>query len=96
MKFSTLLDQARQYPSNTFSARRVDGTDGQVPVPTLLEEVEALAARLSQAGIRPGMQIGLQAANGYEYVLWDLAAIRHGALKPAVPEELSPENLAAL
>lgn len=96
MKFANLLERARQHTSNTFSARRVDGTDHRTSVPTLLDEVEALAARLSQAGIRPGMQIGLQAANGYEYVVWDLAAIRLGAIIHAVPEELAPEKLAAL
>jgi long-subunit acyl-CoA synthetase (AMP-forming) len=96
MKFATLLERARQHTSNTFSARRVDGSDHQVTIPILLDEVEALAARLSQAGIRPGMQIGLQGANGYEYVLWDLVAIRLGVLIHAVPEELTPEKLAAL
>lgn len=96
MNFATLLERARHHTSNTFSARRVDGSDHQVSIPALLDEVEALAARLKQAGIRSGMQIGLQAANGYEYVLWDLAAIRLGALIHAVPEDLSPEKLAAL
>lgn len=96
MKFATLLERARQHTSNTFSARRVDGSDHKVFIPTLLEEVDTLAARLTQAGIRPGMQIGLQAANGYEYVLWDLAAIKIGALIHAVPEDLTPEKFAAL
>lgn len=96
MKFATLLEQARHHTSNTLSARRVDGSDYQVSIPALLDEVEALAARLTRAGFRPGMQIGLQAGNGYEYVLWDLAAIKLGAIIHAVPEELSPEKLAAL
>ncbi|MBB4730431.1 AMP-binding protein [Xanthomonas arboricola] len=96
MKFATLLERAHQHTSNTFSARRVDGSDRQVSIPALLDEVDALTAKLTQAGIRSGMQIGLQAANGYEYVLWDLAAIRLGALIHAVPEELPPEKLAAL
>ncbi|HDS1512133.1 AMP-binding protein [Stenotrophomonas maltophilia] len=96
MKFSTLLERARQYSASTFSARRVDGSDHQVTFPTLLDEVETLATRLTQAGVRPGMQIGLQVGNGYEHVLWDLAAIRLGVLIHAVPEELTSEKLAAL
>lgn len=96
MNFATLLERARQHVSATFSARRVDGSDHKVSIPELLDEVEVLADRLAQAGLRSGMQIGLQAANSYEFVLWDLAAIRLGALIHTVPEELPPEKLAAL
>ena len=96
MNFATLLERARGHASNTLSARRVDGNDHLVSVPALLDDVEALAVRLNQAGIRPGMQIGLQAGNGYEYLLWDLAAIKLGAVIHTVPEELPPEKLAAL
>jgi long-chain acyl-CoA synthetase len=96
MNFDDLLERARHHASNTVYARRPDGSDHRVSVPALLDDVDRLAARLTRAGIRRGMQFGLQGGNSYEYLLWDLAAIRLRAVIHAVPEELSPEKLAAL
>ncbi|MET3139438.1 long-chain acyl-CoA synthetase [Undibacterium sp. GrIS 1.2] len=46
----------------------------------LIEQVERLAAALSESGVSAGDRIGVCAANGLEWVLLDLAALRLGAV----------------
>lgn len=46
----------------------------------LMQQVEHLAAALSAKGVRAGDRIGVCAANGPEWVLLDLAALRLGAI----------------
>lgn len=96
MDFENLFDQARKHPGAEVSARKADGDTCTVPSAQLLDEAQALADRLAASGVTRGMQIGLQAQNGYEYLLWDLAAIRLGAVLHTLPEDLPADAIAAV
>jgi long-chain acyl-CoA synthetase len=96
LNFENLFEKAGGNASALISARRANGEDCTVTFAALLGDVDTLAGRLSAAGVARGMQIGLQASNCYEYLLWDLAAIRVGAVIHAVPEELAQERIAAI
>ena len=96
MNFEELFSEAGRNASSQVSARRASGEDCTVTFEALLGDVDTLAGRLTAAGLAKGMQIGVQASNCYEYVLWDLAAIRIGAVIHAVPEELLAEKILAI
>lgn len=96
MNFEQLFTQAGAFTSARISARRASGEDCVVSFEEFLGQAGQLAEKLASSGLAAGTQIGLQAANCYEYLLWDLAAVKIGAVIHAVPEELQPDTLAAI
>lgn len=96
MEFTTLLTTARAHAGGRIEARRSDGEDIAVGFAEFLDSAEQLAGRLRAAGLVRGMQIGLQAPNVYEYLVWDLAAVALGAVLQAVPEDLPADKVAGL
>ena len=96
MNFANLFEEVRKYPVAHVSARTIDGDQRTVPAHVLLDEALALSCRLSEAGVEPGMQIGIQAQNCYEYLVWDLAAIGIGAVLHAIPEDLPATGVAEI
>ena len=96
MIFDELFKQGRLHGSSTISSKLIDGEDVSRSAAELLDDAVALSARLLAAGIQRGMQIALQAANCYEYLVWDLAALHIGAVIHAVPEDLVAEKLATI
>ncbi|MBA2239494.1 MAG: AMP-binding protein [Lysobacter sp.] len=96
MNFDHLFETAGKYASAQISAKRSNGEDCTVTFVEFLQEASAVADRLTAAGITKGMQIALQAFNCYEYLLWDLAAIRVGAVLLAIPEDMSPDAIEAI
>lgn len=96
MNFEELFTQAGTFPDARVSARLIGGDDCTASFPELLAQAEDLASRLAASGVVAGMQIALQSPNCYEYLLWDLAAYRLGAVIHSIPEELQAEAIAAI
>jgi long-chain acyl-CoA synthetase len=70
---------------------RLDGTTA-TPLTGLHEMAGRLAGGLRAAGIGPGDRIGIHAANGLEWVLLDLAALRLGAVTAGFePGKFAPD-----
>lgn len=96
MNFEQLFIKAGTFPDARVSARLIGGDDCTVTFPEFLAQADELASRLAASGLTAGMQIGLQSPNCYEYLLWDLAAFRLGAIIHSVPEELQADAIAAI
>ncbi|HZP66074.1 MAG TPA: AMP-binding protein [Rudaea sp.] len=96
MNFTNLFDEARRHERAEISAKQIDGQDRSISFPAFVAEVDVLAQKLQTSGVARGMQIALQAPNCYEYLLWDLAALKLGAVIHAVPEDLPAEKVAAI
>lgn len=96
MNFTNLLDETRKHARSRVSAKQISGEERDVSFVEFLDEVDALAGRLSASGIGQGMQIGFQAPNCYEYLVWDLAAMKLGAVIHAIPDDLPVEKINAL
>lgn len=96
MNFAQLFNQAGRFADARISARHAGGEDCVVTFGEFLAQAGQLADKLASAGLGAGMQIGLQASNCYEYLLWDLAAVKIGAVIHAVPEELQADGLALI
>lgn len=96
MNFEHLFDAARRHADATIGATLLSGEPCEVRAPQLLDEALELAGRLQEAGLRRGMQVGLQLPNCYEYLLWDLATLHLGAVLHALPEDLPAAQVAAI
>ncbi|GAB2582134.1 AMP-binding protein [Dyella jejuensis] len=96
VNFEQLFTRADKFASALVSAKLAGGGDCAVTFDELVGQVGQLADKLASAGLIAGMQIGLQAPNCYEYLLWDLAAVKVGAVIHAVPEDLQSDMLAAI
>jgi long-subunit acyl-CoA synthetase (AMP-forming) len=96
MDFKNLFDEARGHADAQLSATQVNGESRTVTFAQFLSEAAMLADRLAASGLGKNMQVGLQASNCYEYLVWDLATIRLGAILHAIPQELPPEKVAAI
>lgn len=96
MNFEQLFSQAEKFAGALVSARLDGGDECVVTFDELLGRAGKLADKLASAGLIAGMQVGLQASNCYEYLLWDLAAIKIGAVIHAVPEDLQSDMVAAI
>ena len=96
LNFEELFPRAGTFAGAQVFAKLSSGDDCVVTFQEFLAQAEDLASRLSAAGLTAGMQIGLQAPNCYEYLLWDLAAVRLGAVIHSVPEELPPDMIGTI
>ncbi|MCC9306074.1 AMP-binding protein [Kitasatospora sp. RB6PN24] len=56
-----------------------------IPWSRVREDVDALAARLAERGVRRGRRIGIRGHNSYEWLALDLALLQLGAVPVAVP-----------
>ena len=56
-----------------------------IPWRQVLRDVEALTARLTGAGVRPGTRIGIRGHNSYQWLALDLALLKLAAVPVAVP-----------
>lgn len=96
MNFEQLFIRAGEFADALVSARRIGSDDCTVSFAELLAQAGQVAEGLQAAGVVAGMQIALQAPNCYEFLLWDLAAARIGAVIHAVPEEVGADGIVAI
>ncbi len=93
MRFDELFQRVRAHGETRLSGKGISGAEVERTVPAFLDDVAALAQRLLSSGAVAGMQIALQSSNCYEYLVWDLAAIKLGLIIHAVPEDLPQGKL---
>ena len=72
---------------STVTIPRLGGKPERFALPRVAEDVEAMVQALGAAGVRPGHRVGLQAPNCYEWLIWDLAVARVGAILMAFPQD---------
>ncbi|WP_405846988.1 AMP-binding protein [Streptomyces sp. NBC_01518] len=68
------------------------GSRREMTYAELAEAARQRADLLREAGVRQGQTIGLRGPNGIDWVLWDLAALRAGAVVQAFPDEMRPSD----
>jgi len=88
-----LLSKAIQHPSSTLVINDIQGARCEVSYPDLVDHVQRLKSQLLGMGLGPGHQVGIDAPNCYEWILWDLAASSLGAIVVAIPGELRHRRL---
>ncbi|MGB8650770.1 MAG: long-chain fatty acid--CoA ligase [Mycobacteriales bacterium] len=88
-----VFDNALKYPERVSIRRRVD--DEWVPVTCLglVDDIEALAAGLINAGIAPGERVALMSRTRYEWLLYDFAIMSIGAVTVPIYETSSAEQV---
>jgi long-chain acyl-CoA synthetase len=88
MRLTALIDKAATYGDSTLTVRSALAAQPVLKsFPELCNDVRNLAASLADLGVRPGHIVGIQAANTYEFVVWDLALIELGAIPHVFPED---------
>ncbi|MBM0106548.1 AMP-binding protein [Steroidobacter sp. S1-65] len=88
MDFNGLFERASGNARGTLKVKRLDGNMVTVTHADVIRDAEALAQGLQDRGVERGHLVGLQLPNCYEFILWDLAAIRIGAVLQVFPEEV--------
>lgn len=88
MQFDQLLSRAAKHTASSLSISAASGAWKSVSFPELVADVATLCDRLAASGLRRGHQVGIKAANCYEWVVWDMAVTSLDAIVVAIPEEL--------
>ena len=65
-----------------------DGRPSRLSFPAFAQQVQALQARLVEAGIGRGDRVGVHAGNCVPWLVWDLALVTLGAIVVALPEDI--------
>jgi len=89
VELTGLLDQAATHRDSTLTVRSGLGAPLVKSFPELRADVRRLATSLADLGLCSGHFVGLQAANTYEFIVWDLALIELGAIPHVFPEDWS-------
>lgn len=69
-----------------------DGAVASLDFASFAAQAEALKRRLVEAGLQPGMRVGILGANSVHWLRWDLALIDAGCIVVAIPDELALEK----
>lgn len=85
MNLSEVVEDCARHATSYLASVSADGGERRLSFPDLAAAAADLAARLQGAGLKPGQVIGLQADNDIDWVIWDLAAIKAGAVTRAYP-----------
>ena len=88
----SLFDDIARHASLTPRQPALQGSQGALDYQTLWQQIQHLADRLQQAGIR---RLALQLDNGLPWALLDLACTRAGIVVIPVPHFFSPALLGA-
>ena len=83
----SLFDAIARHASLTPQQPALQGSQGELDYQTLWQQIQHLADRLQQAGIR---RLALQLDNGLPWALIDLACTRAGIVVIPVPHFFSP------
>lgn len=87
MKLNQLIERCARHPGGNLTEVGAKDRRDQLAFPELAEAALALTNRLKNAGLQPGHVVGIQAANGLDWIVWDLALINLGAVIQAFPDE---------
>lgn len=93
MKLNQLIERCAQHTAGSLTEVGSSDRRDQLPYPELGAAAIALSGRLANAGLQPGHVVGIQAANGLDWVIWDLALINIGAVIQAFPDEAPVEQM---
>lgn len=93
MKLNQLIERCAQHPASRLTEVGFSDRRDQLPYPELGTAAIALSGRLANAGLQAGHVVGIQAANGLDWVIWDLALINIGAVIQAFPDEAPVEQM---
>jgi len=93
VKLNQLIERCALHPGSSLTEVGSSDHRDQLPYPELAAAATALSGRLANAGLQPGHVVGIQAANGLDWVIWDLALINIGAVIQAFPDEAPVEQM---
>lgn len=93
MKLNQLVERAAAHENGTLTAVGTKDRRDRLTYPELADAALALSGRLKNAGLAPGHVVGLQAPNGVDWVVWDLALTNLGAIIQAFPDEAPVERM---
>jgi long-chain acyl-CoA synthetase len=89
VQLTGILDKAAAYRDSTLTVRAGLGAPLTKSFPQLRDDVRHLADSLVRLGLSRGQFVGLQAANSYEFIVWDLALLELGVVAHVFPEDWS-------
>jgi long-chain acyl-CoA synthetase len=93
VKLNELIERCLQHPTGHLTEAGFKDRRDEVTYPELAAAALALSGRLTGAGLRAGQVVGIQAPNGIDWVVWDLALINIGAVLQAFPDEVPVDSL---
>jgi long-chain acyl-CoA synthetase len=93
VKINQLIERCALHPGSRLTDVGAKGRRDQLAYPALAAAASALAGRLKDAGLQPGHVVGIQAANGLDWVIWDLALTSLGAVSQAFPDEAPVDQM---
>lgn len=93
MKLNELIERCSHHPGSTLTEVGTKDRRDELTFPALADAALVLSGRLAEAGLEPGHVVGVQAANGLDWVIWDLALINLGAVIQAFPDEAPVDQM---
>lgn len=87
MNFEELTDRYREHTSALVIEIDAGGNRRELTQSALHALAQERARQLAAAGIRAGQVIGIRARNSIDWVAWDLAAVRTGAVLKAFADD---------